>query len=169
MSQIPPPFLGENERIMTSLQSEDWGLYVTNWRLVFQRMESKKSRTVFDYDYKYISHIKCESKSGEDLRSVGIFLTIIGFLLIVIGYNYYGGTSFMFIGVLLLIGGIAALFSKTNPTTTLSIQLSGVTDTKTITLGVTAEQIDKILKSLAEMREKTTLRHDSILEFSEQE
>ena len=36
----------------------------------------------------------------------------------------------MLISVLLLIGGISALFSKTNPTTTLSIQLSGVADTR---------------------------------------
>ena len=128
-----------------------------------------KIRIIHDYDYKNISYIKCESKSGENRRLLGAILTIIGFLLIVIRYNYYGGTSFMIIGILLLVGGVAALLGKTEPTTTLSIQLSGVADTKTITLGVTAEQIDNIIKSLAEMREKTTLRHDSIAKFAEQE
>jgi len=157
MSRIERPnYLGEEEKVISNLQGENWSLMVTSSRLLYETLSTDgKSRNVQDFDYKHIALIDCESKSGEDYRALGAILAILGLVIVYMGQEYgYGATI---IGGLFLISGILLFLQKTEPRTILSIKLSGVNETNKITLAISVSQIDGILRSLSEMREKTTL------------
>ena len=149
---------GVDEEVVSSLEARTWGLYVTNQRIIYlQTSQDKKTRTLQDFDYKHITHIFCESTKGTNYSLIGLIVGIVGIFL---GYLRALNQAFLWIGSLLFLGGLLATFSKTPPISILKIQLSGTTQTQAINIPTTAEEMDKILQSIAKMREKTTLRHD---------
>ena len=157
-------FLGSEERVISSLESDTFGLFVTNWRLIsLKKTEDGESRTFQDFDFKYISHVHCESTIGKDSRFLGICAIVLGLIIIAIGYNSYGwrGIS-LILGILILIVGIIFILKKIEYRSVLNIDIVGIANPITFSLTTTASQMDRILRYLAEMREKTTLRHDQI-------
>jgi len=156
-------FLGSEERVISSLEGDTFGLFVTNWRLIsLKKTEDDKKRTFQDFDFKYISHIHCESTVGDDYRLRGICSIILGLLLMAIGYGSDYGGLFFILGIIALILGIIWVLKKVEYNSVLNIDIVGIANPLTFSLTTTASQMDRILSPLAEMREKTTLRHDQI-------
>ena len=151
-----PNFLSAGEKIISSLHDKKGSLLITSSRIIYQTLSTDgKRRNVEDFDYKYLAHINCESKKGEDNRILGAVMAILGIAFAYMGQYYgYGATI---VGVFFILAGIRLFFSKMEPRSILKIQMSGVTDTKTITMTVSASQMDEVLRSLSEMRERTKL------------
>jgi len=146
-------FLCHDEKLISSIGGDTWGLFATNWRLVLLKKTSDgKIRTIQDSDYKYISHIRCESKAGEEYRMIGAALTILGIIIILIGSNYPYSIAYYFLGGIFLISGIFYLLKKTDPVSILKIDLLGVEKTVSYELAVSASQMDVILYAMAKMR-----------------
>jgi len=141
-------FLGSEERVISSLEGDTFGLFVTNWRLIsLKKTEDDKKRTFQD---------------GDDYRLRGICSIILGLLLMAIGYGSDYGGLFFILGIIALILGIIWVLKKVEYNSVLNIDIVGIANPLTFSLTTTASQMDRILSPLAEMREKTTLRHDQI-------
>jgi len=166
LGESSPEFLGSEEKVISSLGADTWGLFVTNWRLIFiTKTKDDKTRTFQDFDYKHISHIYCQSITGNDYKLLGIVSIVLGLIIIAIGISIPSRTPtdyYLILGIIFIIIGIVCILYKPKQKSTFKIELVGISNPNTITLATSASQMDIILKSLAEMREKTTLRHDKL-------
>jgi len=145
-------FLGNEEKVISSLKDDTWGLFVTNWRLIYlEKTEDDKNRTFQDFDYKYISHINCKSTKEKDNKLIGIMSLVVGLLIIWAGYDDYR-TIALSLGIIFIIIGIICILYKPKLQSVFKIDIVGISDPITITLAVSASDMDLILKPLADMR-----------------
>lgn len=152
MAEESNEFLGNEEKVISSLKDDTWGLFVTNWRLIYlEKTEDDKNRTFQDFDYKYISHIHCKSTKEKDNKLIGIMSLVVGLLIIWAGYDDYQ-TIALSLGIIFIIVGIICILYKPKLESVLKIDIVGISDPITITLAVSASDMDLILKPLADMR-----------------
>ena len=155
MTEESNEFLGSEEKVISSLKDDTWGLFVTNWRLIYlEKTEDNKNRTFQDFDYKYISHIHCKSTEGDDNRLIGIMSLVVGILIIWAGYDDFR-TIALILGIIFIIIGIMFILYKPKLQSVFKIDIVGISDPITITLPVSASDMDIILKPLADMRQKS--------------
>ena len=122
------PFLLKDEEVIYELKTETKMFIVTNSRFITQRtLARKKGQLLEEFCLKYIGHNSIEAKEGKDDRLIGAILTTIGIITFAFGYYYpeYYYTPYV-IGALFFVSGIILLFSKVEPTSTLTIELIGI-------------------------------------------
>jgi len=152
--------LGEDEEIIHSLTARDIAFYVTNKRILVDRSNPKeKGYLVDESEYKYIAFIQTQTDVGRDYRILGAICLVVGIILVIIGYYYFGdyyyeGTAnyFYIIGGLFIIGGLAALFISPRTLSKIVIELSGVPKERSYQIEASYEDMQLLLVKINENR-----------------
>ena len=162
--------LGEDENIEHSLISLGITFFITNNRVIIDHSDpTTKTYLIDEIDYNFISLIETETITGKDYRLLGAICIIIGVILIFSGYYfgdvYFNPYTFYIVGILLLIGGIAAYFTKYKTMSKICFHLSGVEKPRLYELEASAMDMQVLLMKINENRTKYRIKTSAIPEI----
>jgi len=143
------PFLTSDEKLLKTEKSNDWGIYLTNKRVLLKRGGMFSGKELVEASYRHISSIEYKKKNPLPSIIAGVVCIILAF---VINYMFSQTRilSLVSIGVsaILIIVGLAVIILAFLKKPTFKIHIVG---RKPITL---SSKIEEIIRIVREHQEK---------------